>query len=890
MVSRMKLMIGEDEKFPGKALALSHTKSAITTIKEKFSEQQLRTFKESCFGHLLLIEDLKWMSPIVHGLLLRKADPKTVSQVNGIKFTVANKVIQFTPQQFCVVTGLRFGKLPFIPNTSNANCSLKRKYFGNNKTVSLLELGKAFRDCADADDVLKLRFVYFAVFVLLGSEKHVHIDMRYLKLTEDLEQFGKYPWGAVSYAKTNASLLRALCADYQRVKVPKKAAKIKKSEKKVKTTATGRPRECHLKGFAFALQIWAYEVFPALAALHLVVHEHNAYIPRILHWRSNSLPHFYELMSQVFENREVDVQLIQPSVIDKQQPYWTWGDSVDNIDEVVELFGDDGEQKTSTSASLRTLKREFQRMKDEMAKVASSNRALLNRVHELEEMVRRESSKVERNNKCVEDFRNTLASMEHSFKLEIEQLRKQDGGVKEAGEGREDLGSPHMNEGILFPDLSPLHDNVTPPTNPAAMETQVPSDGPEPSAAMVTPVADLQVHEAAAHAQSEKLPTPEDEAGCDEICRILMFLLEDCKIVDSVPSGGPMNPPSIPTISMAADEEGSSSVEKKEVEGKGCRQKRPAQTLLSPFTDPLRKKRTMCVSDASATPPCFDPSKPLPIEDVKAVIDFFTAWKNDISVQVQLEAFSVGADFFYKLLDETSWISSRHLEMATFLIRKRQLSHLLLFGTDWTMADYALQQCLEPLKVTGKTRGSKQAAASKSSDLPANKLKNVHHFVHGTWQHGYAQSWKKVRKVYFPYNLRESHWVAVEIDFVRHTATVYDSYVDYTKSSRLVTLLQPVSDTLARVLYNMKFYANSEVEEVKHKGLIVNLVHFIHFLHKCSCNSPTYWPHSTSCGIMTVQVIEHLSAGLSLDKIDPSKMKYYRLKLAIEGLRGEAYL
>ncbi|CAL9021309.1 unnamed protein product [Prunus brigantina] len=170
-----------------------------------------------------------------------------------------------------------------------------------------------------------------------------------------------------------------------------------------------------------------------------------------------------------------------------------------------------------------------------------------------------------------------------------------------------------------------------------------------------------------------------------------MFLLEDWKIVDSVASGGPMNPPSIPAISMAADEEGSSSVEK----------------------------------------------------------------KRSGSVQVQLEAFSVGADFFYTLLDETAWISSRHLEMATFLIRKRQLSHPLLFGTDWTTVDYALQQCLEPLKPTGKTRGSKKAAASTSSDLPANKLKNVHHFVHGTWQHGYAQAWKKVRKVYFPYNLRE---------------------------------------------------------------------------------------------------------------------------------------
>ncbi|XP_034199064.1 uncharacterized protein LOC117614376 [Prunus dulcis] len=143
-------------------------------------------------------------------------------------------------------------------------------------------------------------------------------------------------------------------------------------------------------------------------------------------------------------------------------------------------------------------------------------------------------------------------------------------------------------------------------------------------------------------------------------------------------------------------------LKKKEVEGKGCRQKRPAQTLLSPFTDPLRKKRTMTVSAATATPPCFDPSKSLPIEDVKAVLQFCSAWKSDISAEVQLESFSVGADFFYRLVDETEWMSSRHLDMATFLIRKRQLSHPLVFGTDWTTADCCLQQFLEPFKPTGR--------------------------------------------------------------------------------------------------------------------------------------------------------------------------------------------
>ena len=68
---------------------------------------------------------------------------------------------------------------------------------------------------------------------------------------------------------------------------------------------------------------------------------------------------------------QVDVQLLRPSVIDKQQPYWTWGDSVDDTEELVELFGDDVEQKTSTSASVEEKDKDI----DETASLPSSSKA-----------------------------------------------------------------------------------------------------------------------------------------------------------------------------------------------------------------------------------------------------------------------------------------------------------------------------------------------------------------------------------------------------------------------------------------------------------------------------------------------------------------------------------
>lgn len=52
--------------------------------------------------------------------------------------------------------------------------------------------------------------------------------------------------------------------------------------------------------------------------------------------------------------------------------------------------------------------------------------------------------------------------------------------------------------------------------------------------------------------------------------------------------------------------------------------------LLSPFIGPMRKKRKLPVSKGTGTPTAFNPTKPVPIEDVKAVIDFCTTWKSNI--------------------------------------------------------------------------------------------------------------------------------------------------------------------------------------------------------------------------------------------------------------------
>ena len=122
------------------------------------------------------------------------------------------------------------------------------------------------------------------------------------------------------------------------------------------------------------------------------------------------------------------------------------------------------------ATELRTLKHWLQTTTDELAKLASSNRALRKRVRDLEELVQKESLKhekeCEKNIKRVQDLTNTFASMEHFFKLEIKELKKGYGGLNEHVEGHEEVSSPDINEGGDNY-MSPIHEYIAPTTKHA---------------------------------------------------------------------------------------------------------------------------------------------------------------------------------------------------------------------------------------------------------------------------------------------------------------------------------------------------------------------------------------------------------------------------------------
>ncbi|KAI5351173.1 hypothetical protein L3X38_004064 [Prunus dulcis] len=232
-----------------------------------------------------------------------------------------------------VGSGLRFGEVPEVSSGESDEIRLQKRYFID-EGITCNALEEAFLRCTEEDDIYKLALVYFAELVVLGRDKHLNINLNYLTLVEDLDAFNRYPWGSVSFDKTQDSLFSA----------PTKYVKSFENEEgkgkgKSKVTGTSRRNEkgkkdkhgeaqrsgWSFKGFTYAFQIWVYELIPRMADLNYCKVIDPTAIPRILRWRTTSVPEMRKLNNYFFQSKEsVQLRALCPTEEEMRQPYWSW--------------------------------------------------------------------------------------------------------------------------------------------------------------------------------------------------------------------------------------------------------------------------------------------------------------------------------------------------------------------------------------------------------------------------------------------------------------------------------------------------------------------------------------------------------------------------------------
>ncbi|PWA52048.1 phospholipase-like protein [Artemisia annua] len=261
----------------------------LPDIKEKLKKNTNRynLFKSTVFGPWLDVPRKPGNDSHIMNLFLQHQVyvPDVTEECSPITFHIGDNRLQFGRKEFCLVTGLRFGKpvvvddkeityVPFcervfpdksLPGPTQYN--VKGQHFVN--IVLDDKFDKTWLALSD-EDAVRICLVVVAVVILSGREKRFNIPRHIMVLVEDFAAFNAYPWGEYLW---QIFYLRTVNA------VPKHANHHTTNKNKNKEFVP----TYNLYGFVWAFKIWILESFPKS---RIWWDKDDAVIPRGVAWTS----------------------------------------------------------------------------------------------------------------------------------------------------------------------------------------------------------------------------------------------------------------------------------------------------------------------------------------------------------------------------------------------------------------------------------------------------------------------------------------------------------------------------------------------------------------------------------------------------------------------------
>ncbi|KAI5333405.1 hypothetical protein L3X38_023536 [Prunus dulcis] len=752
---------------------------------------------------------------IVHGAVLRRVAGQGVKDLDGLSFLLGCDVAQFTRQDFCLITGLRFGEVPEVSSGESDGIRLRERYFID-EGITCNALEEAFLRCTEEDDIYKLALVYFAELVVLGRDKHLNINLNYLTLVEDLDAFNS-----------------------------------RRNEKGKKDKHGEAQRSgWSFKGFTYAFQIWVYELIPRMADLNYCKVVDPTAVPRILRWRTTtSVPEMRKLNNYFFQSKEsVQLRALCPSEEEMRQPYWSWPQdrpAVVSAEPIPSSCGDIDELNKVVSL-LRSELFQVKREKDVLHLKVIRMEKLLDQClgPQFEQEARRDLALLkQRTNRCV---------VSHLFKgyAEMDDLLQQDEGPSNRNEGKEKedegieggVGPSNRNEGekkgeegIEGGELQGKPSEVEEGQRKTSEGEQVQvkrskgkkgqrqsSEGEEVKRTS-SKVGKLQRKKREGkevkRQRSEEKEVQRNQ--CEKEDNEVMLLGGD--IGES--TEGTQLEFSIRDIDL---DQHTAVLSKLNVwlnhNGKAS-----AQGVQ------LRKRKRIIpkwkIIEASELVPktaaqttglkTLDPMKAIPHDDLVNLLKLFWEWRQDPNLVMQFGNVEAEIEFLASLVKADGWLKGdvsvidyafvlmsidyeidkknmlQHLDLGLYLMRKRQQQLEEVEIADWTMTDVFFMNHISTCFAENKTKKQQVGWKIRKS------LLNV---VNGKVP-PCGLDWQNVYKVYTPFMLTKyKHWVAVMIDLVLCEIKVYDSKVSLIPDDIIKEEFAPLSITLPNLLNTMDFY------------------------------------------------------------------------------------
>ncbi|GJU25401.1 phospholipase-like protein [Tanacetum coccineum] len=276
----------------------------------KFSDQDDRQFEEDpALVDLDRVVKLTGPDPLCRQMLLVGGENENVPLYYHM---YDNFQIQFGREEFCLVTGLKFGveysddyddkdkPIPFRRRVFPSRLDGKRI---TGKDVEDLIDSNSFKKLDD-DDAVSLCCIGILQLVLLGLEDRRPVHNWILRLANDRDGWDAYPWGSYVWPTLYYSL---------------KDANVKRWLPLYATESTTEDdkKTYSLLGFTWAFKTWILEVF-RLGPNEFYT-RHMRY-PRIVAWTSNKK--FYRPMLRDFLHGRVPAERLIPDEVEAGSGWW----------------------------------------------------------------------------------------------------------------------------------------------------------------------------------------------------------------------------------------------------------------------------------------------------------------------------------------------------------------------------------------------------------------------------------------------------------------------------------------------------------------------------------------------------------------------------------------
>ena len=193
----------------------------IQKIKNKLNLARQKIFRSNCFGQWLDLTDDSADPALVHSFLQLETFPENVDP-ETLYYKVGNlPPFRYGPEEFCLITGLRFGEDPTLSDVAGHESAITR-IFGTGR-LEVKHVVNVFNTIGNddiltnEDDVRVCLLVMVDVF-FLGREGSLPVTQTFIRAIEDFASWNHYPWGSYIWRPTYSQMHRAIAKRSDRKK------------------------------------------------------------------------------------------------------------------------------------------------------------------------------------------------------------------------------------------------------------------------------------------------------------------------------------------------------------------------------------------------------------------------------------------------------------------------------------------------------------------------------------------------------------------------------------------------------------------------------------------------------------------------------------------------